>query len=211
MPSKILGLALIVPLLGCAAPPETGKLPVVELPGRTRTVSELESYLDANLMSAPDAEDERPSAQDLSEVKSRLFDNFVDEEVLLFEAERQGVEVGDGEVDAYLSNSDGGTGATASLAARREAARRDLAIQKLRESLVRKRASVTPDEVDAYVLQHRADLPPQRRLVLRSLLLVGGRRPRRSTRTFAATARPSTRPWPPPAPAQDRSHRRWAR
>lgn len=168
---RLVPLVVLLVDIGCARAPDPKGLPVLEVGPKTMTVADLESYIAVNLMPPSDVEGERSSAGDLDEVKSRLFDNFVDEELLFAEAERQGIQVDDEEIAAYVRVSSEGQAAEPPLAKRREMARRDLAIQKLRERFVRGRTSVTPDEVDAYLLQHRADLPPTRHLVLRSLLL----------------------------------------
>ena len=77
--------------------------------------------------------DEPPLAEEENKVKSRLFDDFLDEQLLLDEAERRGVVVTDDEVAAYLGVE------TRELPAelvpdeaRRRTARRELMVQKLR-------------------------------------------------------------------------------
>lgn len=164
---RILALGTLLLGVGCAPAPPPQALPVLELSGKTLTVTDLEGYLDANLQAPAELGD----AQDLDQVKSRLFDNFVDEEVLFAEAERQGIQVGEEEISAYLRNSSEDQAPGPPLAKRRPLARRELLIEKLRERMVRDRVSVTPDDVDAYLLQHRTELPPRRHLVLRSLLV----------------------------------------
>ncbi len=48
-------------------------------------------------------------------------------------------------------------------------ARRDLMIQKLRESMVSRQVQMVPAEIDAYLAQHREELAPKPSLGLRSL------------------------------------------
>ena len=155
-------------MAACGAPPDTDRLPVAELDGKILTVSDVKAYFEANLIAAEG--EEAPTPPDLDRVKSRLFDNFLDEEILLLEAQRQGIQVGDDEVEAYLRGGTDESESEPPTDERRRMARRDLAIQKLREGYVRK-ATLTPDEVDAYLQEHRDALAPERQLLLRSLML----------------------------------------
>lgn len=160
----------------CGSPVPQGARVVAELDGSKVTVAEVQDYLAANLldtgsaaMAGPDAVTQDPDERDA--VKSRLFDDFIDERVLLLEAQRRGIRVGDDEVEAYLrGNVAEGEPAPAD-PKRRETAVRALSVQKLRERWVRDRVSVTPDEVDAYLSERRDAVLPGRRLTLRSLRL----------------------------------------
>jgi hypothetical protein len=60
------------------------------------TVAELQAYLDANQLQDPAAEPTAPG--DLARVKSRLFDDFLNGEILLQEAQRRGITVSDEEL-----------------------------------------------------------------------------------------------------------------
>jgi parvulin-like peptidyl-prolyl isomerase len=168
------GLAVLL-VIACARPAPSRSPVVAEIDGTKLTVDDVRAYLDANLLESeddagdPEARGEREDPAGSDAVRSRLFDDFIDGQVLALEAERRGIQVGDEEVDAYLR---AGSGEPArDDAARREAAVRELRVQKLRERWVRGEVSVTPDEVDAYLSEHRAAMVPGRRLTLRSLKL----------------------------------------
>jgi hypothetical protein len=125
---------------------DPGNHVVAEVGGHSVTVSELQTYLDANLMLDPAADPLPP--RDLARVKSRLFDDYLDSEVLVQEARRRGITVSDAELADYL-----GADAPPSPAAR-DVARRDLVIQKLRESTVRSEVRVDGSRVDAWLAAH---------------------------------------------------------
>jgi hypothetical protein len=122
-----------------------------EIGGRKVTVAELDAYLEASLPPSEDAE--APSPAELDRVKSRLLDDFVDEEILYQESVRRGIQVSDAQLSGYL-----GLDAPTDPAAR-ERARRDVAIQTLRESVVLAELKVDEKEVDAWLRAHAADAP----------------------------------------------------
>jgi len=165
-------LFLFLALTSCAPAPDPLTVPVAHLPGKTLTVADLDAYLEANLLPYDGGTVEDSDARrDLARVKSRLFDAFLDEEILYLEAQRQGIEVKDDEVETYLNAGGEEVAGGSTPERRREMARRDIAIQKIREAWVRSRAQVTPDEVDAYLGERRETITPGRHLVLRSLRL----------------------------------------
>jgi len=116
---------------------------VAEVGGQPVTVARLTAFLEANQFQDPAAEPAAPG--DLARVKSRLFDDFLDGEILLQEARRRGMTVSDAELAEYLGD-DAPTAAVA-----RELARRDLTIQKLRESVVLAGVHVDEVEIDAWL------------------------------------------------------------
>ena len=127
---------------------EPGQHVVAEVGGQPVTVAAVQAYLDANLVLDPASEPLSP--RDLARVKSRLFDDYLDGEVLVQEARRRGVTVSDAELADYL-----GPDAPPSPAAR-DVARRDLVIQKLRESAVRAGVRVDDAQVTAWLVAHPA-------------------------------------------------------
>lgn len=162
--------ALAIGILACGGPPEDpAHLPVAILDEKTITVSDLERYLRGNL--ADVLEDGNLPARDLARIKSRLFDNFLDEEILLLEAERQEVIVEEQEINAYLGIEGPDAGEGAEMEPGRRMARRNLRIQKLRGAYVRAKARVTEEEIDAYVEAHREAILPEHHLVMRSFPL----------------------------------------
>ena len=127
------------------------------------TVAQLQAYLDATQLQDPTAEPLAP--RDLARVKSRLFDDFLVGELLLQEAQHRGLTVSDAELAAYV-----GTEATPT-PVERELARRDLSIQKLRESVVLEKVHVDEKEIDAWLATHAPAGEPVLQGTLRTLRL----------------------------------------
>jgi len=148
-------------------PSETSVL--AEFADQKLTVKDLNDYFEANLYVDGGVEDIAPA--DLKILKSRLFDAFVDEELLLHEARLAGIEVSPEEVEAYAQSTAGEEVEDSKTEAiRREMARKDLTIQKLRSTWVEANVKVTPDEIAKYAAEHRSELEPQRSVVLRSVM-----------------------------------------
>jgi len=122
---------------------DPGKHVVAVVGTKSVTVSELQAFLDTLQLQDPAAEP--PSPGDLARVKSRLFDDYLDDELVFQEAQRRGVTVSDAEVAAYL-----GPEATTQPVAR-EQVRRDLTVQKLRETVVLAEVRVDENEIDAWL------------------------------------------------------------
>lgn len=136
---------------------------VAEVGAHRVTVAELQAYLDANQFQDDAAEPLTPG--DASRVRSRLFDDFVDDEILAQEAKRRGLTVSDAELAEYLGKD------LPKTAAARELARRDLTIQKLRESVVLKDVHVTDQEIDAWLAARGPSGEPALQGTLRTLRL----------------------------------------
>jgi parvulin-like peptidyl-prolyl isomerase len=143
---------------------------VATLDGDPIPLSDLERYLDGILSFEDDGDP--LDGEDLDRVRSRLFDAFLDEEILLREAVRRGVEVADVEIDAYLEGGPSEEEESTEVTSRsRESARRNLTIQKLRGAVVGVDAAASPEEIDAYLSEHRAELEADQQIVLRSLMV----------------------------------------
>jgi parvulin-like peptidyl-prolyl isomerase len=142
---------------------DPGKRVVAEVGARPVTVEQLQAYLDATQLQDAGAEPLPP--RDLARVKSRLFDDFLDAELLLQEAQRRGLTVSDAELVAYLG-TDVPLGPVA-----RELARRDLTIQKLRESVVLEKVHVDDKEIDAWLAAQAPPGEPVLQGTLRTLRL----------------------------------------
>jgi len=127
------------------------------------TVAELQAFLESNQLQ--DAAAEPLSPGDLARVKSRLFDDYLEGELLFQEAQRRGLTVADAELAAYL-----GPEPTLSPASR-ELARRDLTIQKLRESVVLAEARVNEGEIDTWLAAQAPQGEPAVQGTLRTLRL----------------------------------------
>jgi peptidyl-prolyl cis-trans isomerase SurA len=155
-----LGIALLLVVPGCASKDPTRRV-VADVGDRPVTLAQVQTYLDANLLQDPSAE--APSPADLDRVKSRLLDDYLDEELQLGEAIRRGVVVTEQELTDYL-----GRDAPAD-PARRELAHRELTIQKLRESIVRAGVHVEEAQVDAWIAAHPQAEPAALHGTLRTL------------------------------------------
>ena len=133
-------------------------------------LSELESYLQANLLGLE--EEGEPKSVEQDRVKSRMLDAFVEERLLLAEAGRRGLQVEDWEVDAYLAlDEPDEEGAGKAIAERQELARQRLLVQMLREGTILGLPPLQEDEVRRYAAKHGERLLSGRRLQLRALLL----------------------------------------
>lgn len=155
--TSVLAVSLVA--VGCdRMARDPGKQVVAEVGGEPVTVAQLQAYLDANLVFDPAADPLPP--RDLARVKSRLFDDYLDGEVLVREARRRGLAVSDAELSDYL----GPEGSP--LPAARDVARRDLLVQKLREATVRSEVRVDAARIDAWLAAHPApaDTVPTGRL-----------------------------------------------
>lgn len=157
------GLALLAASACDRIATDPGARVVAKVGDAPVTAAQLQAYLDANQFQDPDAAPAPPG--DLARVKSRLFDDFLDGELLLQEAKRRGVAVQDGELAEYL-----GTGAPPPPALR-ELARRDLTIQKLRESVVLAGVHVDDKEIDAWLAAEASGGEPALKGTLRTLRL----------------------------------------
>jgi hypothetical protein len=125
---------------------DPGKHVVAEVGTKAVTVSELQAFLETVPLQDPAAEPLSPG--DLARVKSRLFDDYLESELLFLEATRRGVTVSDDELAAYLGPEG------PSEPAAREFARRDLTIQKLRESVVLAASNVEDREIEVWLTAH---------------------------------------------------------
>jgi len=142
---------------------DPGQHVVAEVGTKSVTVAELQAFLDTIQLQDPAAEPLSPG--DLARVKSRLFDDYLEGELLFQEARRREVKVSDAELAAYL-------GAEAlSQPVARELARRDLTIQKLRESVVLAEARVDDNEIDAWLAAQTPQGEPALQGTLRTLRL----------------------------------------
>jgi len=142
---------------------DPGTRVVAEVGAHRVTAAELQTYLDANQFQDDAAEPLSPG--DASRVRSRLFDDFLDGEILAQEAKRRGLTVSDDELAEYLGKDMPKT------AAARELARRDLAIQKLREQAVLQDVRVTDREIDAWLSARTPSGEPALQGTLRTLRL----------------------------------------
>ena len=151
----------------CNVPEDPAGRVVAVLDGERLTVAGLRAYFDLNLLEDPD---EETTAAERNRVLSRLFDNFVDERLLLAEARRAGVELSDAELESYL-RMERGEGGAANGGTEAKVVRGTLVVQKFRESYLRRKVRVTPDAVEAHIADNRDRLLPEHQVILRSLLM----------------------------------------
>ena len=125
-------------LLGCGAPasPEALSPVVANINGTAVPLSTFESYLAVHLVEEP--LEEPVSLEDMERVRSRLFDDFIAESLLVFEAERRGVQVDSAEIVAWLGDQADPDPARES--ARREQARRELLARHVLDAWMRAEA-----------------------------------------------------------------------
>ena len=154
------GLVVLAAGGGCE-PPDPSRRVIAEIGDHPVIFSAAQAYLDANLLHEPTPD--APSDADLDRVKSRLLDDFLDEEIQLREAVARGVVVTEQELTDYL-----GADAPADTV-RRDLAHRELMIQKLRESVVRAEVHVEEAQVDAWMTAHPATEPAPVHGTLRTL------------------------------------------
>ena len=129
-----------------------------------------ERYLNDN------AGEDQGQGEQLDQIKSRLLDQFLEEQLLLKEAERLAVAVSDAEVDAYLkelgvSGDDLDVGAPDGKVAFRERVKSSLMVQKVKDAAVLKTIKVAPGEVDDELKRHPEVAQATGKVVLRQILL----------------------------------------
>jgi hypothetical protein len=162
-------LALVVAAgPGCDRGPEDpGEAVVARLGDEPLTLAQFQAYLGTQLLDAG-LVDTDPAGRD--QVQSRLFDAFVEERLMLLEAERRGIVVEDQEVEAYLDFDEFEEDSEPSEAEDPEAlARARLMVEKLRDAVMAGLPEPTEAKVAAYAEEHRERLRPERRLELRAL------------------------------------------
>jgi parvulin-like peptidyl-prolyl isomerase len=109
-------------------------------------------------------------------IKSRLLDQFIDEQMLANEADHLKVAVSEAEVDAYLNElglteGDLETGAPEGKEAFRAKVRHGLVLQKVKETAVLKTIHVSPQEVEDELRKRPEAAAAHERLVLRQIVL----------------------------------------
>ena len=130
--------------------------PVIAKVGeRAITRPEFDAFLAATLGGG--AEEEAASA----ELKSRLLDQFLDEELLMGEAGQLGLAVSDEEVKEFLPDPNGDI----------KSARRVLLQRRLKDRVILAGVSVSEEEVRQHFAEHEAEFRQPARVVVRQILL----------------------------------------
>lgn len=163
--------ATLLAAAGCSgSPDDPSAIVVARVDGRKLTLSDLERYFQFNLLEYGSGEALPP--EEAAEVKSRLFDAFVDEYMLLAEAEEAGIEASAEEVLIYLGAAgEEDEPRPDNLEARAEEARRRIKIEKLQEQALSEQPGIADAEVRDHVRAERPRLTPSRRVELRALML----------------------------------------
>jgi len=91
---------LVLACRGKSGAPE--EIVVAHIDAQELSLAELQTYFDANLLVDEDAGE--LSREEMDRVKSRLFDAFVDERVLMAEAEKRGQQPSQLEAEAYADD-----------------------------------------------------------------------------------------------------------
>jgi peptidyl-prolyl cis-trans isomerase SurA len=156
--------------------PDAAQLPVLEIYGENITRKDLDTYIETSLRncshSAEDGEINPESAGNA--VKSRLFDDFAEEELLVREAVRKGVSVPDEQVDEFLRKLRLGPSAEAKDSRFaggeiREAVRRDLLVKALVDTIILADVQVSDLDLRDYYEAHSSDFATPEELRFRWL------------------------------------------
>ena len=146
---------LVLALAGCGEPPPDDPV-IVEIGERRITHSQFEGYV-ANMV-----DEQAPFAE--GELKAELLSQFIDEQLLLMEADAKGIEVDSSEVESLAFQvesmaNEGETGSSEDAEARRARTRMDfeshLRVRRLIDEKVLKDLEVAEDEVARYYEEHR--------------------------------------------------------
>jgi len=146
---------------GFGRDPEATRVTIAEIAGRPVTLAEFAPVLARRL--------EGGGSVASDEVKSRLLDQFLEEQVLLDEARRQGVQVDDAEVERALA----GLASPEAPAdeSYRDELRAHLTVEKLLRRHVEETTSVSAADEEAYYHEHPAEFHRALVVILRQILL----------------------------------------
>jgi parvulin-like peptidyl-prolyl isomerase len=153
---------------GAVARGDTGGA-VASVAGKELPYTAFERYLNDN------AGEDTGDGEPIDAIRSRLLDQFIEEQLLLAEAERLKVAVSEAEVDSYLhelgvSERDLDVGAPDGKEVFRERVKAGLVVQKVKEAAVLKTIHVAPGEVDDELKKRPDAIKPASQVVLRQIL-----------------------------------------
>jgi len=159
--------AVLLLALGCGDGGEGPESVVIaRIDDQRFTVADFNRYTEANLLEGDEEQSdaaEGSSDEDSLRVRSRLFDTFVEERLLLAEAQAREIEIDEVELERYLGIVPGPS--------RAEEVRRRLMIELLQEQAFEAQPEPTAEEIEAYLKQHRDRLIAPQRVELRALML----------------------------------------
>jgi len=148
---------LLLSALGCGGGEGA---PVLDIDGTTWTASEFEEYLASNL----------PETDDVGDlVRSRVFDTWVEERLVLQEARERELSIGDEQLDDLLEDPDF-EGGTAELESRRRQLRERLLIELLQALVLSDVPPPSGADIDAWI-RARGGAGSGKQVRLRSLRL----------------------------------------
>lgn len=149
---------------GFGRDPDATPVAIAEIGGRPVTLAQFAPVLARRLDGSGSAGSD--------EVKSRLLDQFLEEQVLLDEARRRGVQVEEAELERALSSlAQGEASDAADEASYRDELRSHLTVEKLLRRQVEETTSVTPEEEAAYYREHLQQFHREVVVILRQILL----------------------------------------
>jgi parvulin-like peptidyl-prolyl isomerase len=154
---------------GSAPPAELSAATVATLGGEAVPYKSFQRYLSDN------AGEEDGAEQD-DAIKSRLLDQFLEEQLLLRAAADLKISISEEEIDSYLKEigvTEGGAEATAPEVKEgfRVKVRQGLILQKLKDVAVLSKIQVTPGEVEDYIKKQPELARQSRTVVLRHILV----------------------------------------
>ncbi len=172
LPGPALLLTALVAVGGCGCIADGGDRPIAEIAGAPVNRAAFEDYVQSILVDGAGEDSEPPSP----ELLSRLLDRFLEEELIVREAERRGLRVDEREITAALRDLRNPEVASTSKEEAdyrrlRDRVRRALLAQKFREERLLKGLSVSVEEIAAYYETHRDEFRTSARVVLRQILL----------------------------------------
>ncbi len=175
MPRSALFIVLTVALLGLFAMAcewvDRGDSGVIaEIDGQPIASARFDEYVGETLSGQPGGTDEPPG----DELLSRLLDRFLEEELVVREATRRGMEASEQEIAeelSHLESSETPGGRDTKAASARETARRSVLLRKFRDEQVLADIQISEDEIARYYDEHRDQFQQTARLVLRQILL----------------------------------------
>lgn len=166
--------ALAILLLSCMAGCGWfggGTKVIARIAGEPVTQEDFDRYVEETLLDDAAAGGEKPADQLLS----RLLDRYLDEELIIREAQRQGLQATEEEIAEATQFRSHGAGATAGVEGAEErarnAARRAVLLRKFREEVVLSGVEVSDEEIAAYYDTHRDKFRQSSQLILRQILL----------------------------------------
>lgn len=178
---------LLVPVAGCGGKSREasgttapGGSPTPE-PGAVATIGgEAVSYRSFERYLADNAMDDAGEDEQEDVIKSRLLDQFLEEQLLLRAAAKLKMTVSEAEIDSYLQQigvTEGEADAAGSdgRQAFRDKVRQGLLVQKVKDEAVLSKVQVTPGEIED-AIRKQPDAPASSRMVVLRQILVDDRR-----------------------------------